>query len=89
MHVFLFLSINVKKLIAIRIRIRFVNKSVTVRRNVIILHGPHRASLKLSPCPSDQNGIGARFANPTAAQMVASILGIKYDNFERQVLDQL
>lgn len=35
---------------------------------------------------TNQNGIGARFANPTAAQMVASILGIKYDNFERQMM---
>ena len=29
--------------------------------------------------------MGARFANPTAAQIAANVLGIKYEALERQV----
>ena len=36
---------------------------------------------------SDPNGMGARFANPTAAQIAANVLGVKYEALERQVTD--
>ncbi|KAL5255542.1 hypothetical protein ACHWQZ_G010943 [Mnemiopsis leidyi] len=35
------------------------------------------------------NGMGARFANPTAAQIAANVLGIKYEVLERQLISTL
>ncbi|XP_063674663.1 unconventional myosin-XVIIIa-like isoform X2 [Bolinopsis microptera] len=35
------------------------------------------------------NGMGARFANPTAAQIAANVLGIKYEALERQLISTL
>ena len=50
---------------------------------------PSNLSFTLNISYSDANGMGARFANPTAAQIAANVLGIKYEVLERQVCNFL